>query len=416
MASAPNVGGRTSAGMARALKGVRVLEYCDGLSGPFCTKLMADLGAEVVHVEPPRTGDEARRLPPFVGDVPDNEKSAVFLFLNTNKLGITLEPGHPAGADMFRALVREVDIVVDESPPGRMESLGLGYEDLRALNPGLVMASITPFGRSGAYKSYKARALNISHVSGQGYMLPMPSPHLERPPVRIGGNCTDYDAGQSAAVAILAALYRKRLTGKGQFVEISQHEAVLSLQRIENVVSANGGERLTRKGPAADRNITNLFRCKDGYVVSVAPLQHQKDALAKLTQDEAGIARAHDPNADPAAVAEATRRRLAAWMEHHTAEEVCAKAQRLGIPVAPMSSPADVVRSAQMNARGFFGQVEHPVAGAVRMPIGLCHFSRTPFRLEHAAPRLGEHNERVYRQRLGLSADALHTLQQRGVI
>ena len=394
-----------------ALAGVRVLEYCRGISGPFCTKLMADLGAEVVHIEPPGTGDDTRRLPPFAGDVPHPEKSGLFLFLNTNKLGITLDPRVPDGQEIFRRLASTVDVLVEDWPPGHMEALGLGYDDLRALNPGLVMGSIAPFGRSGPYSGYKAHGLNLSHVSGQAYMLPLPSLDLERAPVKIGGNCTDYDAGQTAAVAILAALFSKHITGRGQLVEVSQQEVVLSLQRIENVVFANDGEVLTRKGPEVDRTITNMFRCKDGFVVCVTPLDHQKQALAKLADGEAGAAQRSGTDRP-----EAASERLAAWMRQRTTTEVCTKAQSVSCPMSPISAPDEVARSPQLNTRGFFAESEHPVAGRLQMPARPCHFSRTPIELERPAPVLGEHNDLIYRERLGYGADELRALRERGVL
>ncbi|MFI5397764.1 MAG: CaiB/BaiF CoA transferase family protein [Candidatus Binatia bacterium] len=394
----------------KALEGVSVLEYCHAISAPYCTKLMADLGAEVIHLEPPGRGDDTRRLPPFPGDTPHEEKSGLFLFLNTNKLGITLNPRLPAGQEIFRRLASTVDVVVEDWPPGHMEEMGLGYEQLRPLNLGLVMASITPFGRSGPYKGYKAYGLNISHVSGQGYMLPLPSPHLERAPVKIAGYCTDYDSGQTTAVAILAALYSRAITGKGQFIEVSQQEAVLSLQRVENVVAANGGEVLTRKGPETNDTISKMFLCKDGWVVAVTVLDHQKQALAKLVEGAEGPApRSGDHSA-------ALHERLAVWMRQRTTAEVCARAQSLNCPISPVSSPAEVARSKQMNARGFFAEVEHPIAGKLNIPARPCHFSRTPFGLERAAPLLGEHNAIIYRDQLGYGADELRALQEAGVI
>jgi CoA:oxalate CoA-transferase len=395
----------------KALAGVRVLEYGRGISAAYCSKLIADLGAEVIHLECPGRGDDTRRLPPFAGDAPHEEKSGLFLFLNTNKLGVTLNPRLPAGQEIFRRLVSSVDVVVEDWPPGHLEEMGLGYHDLRLLNPGLVMASITPFGRTGPYKDYKAHGLNISHVSGQGYMLPLPSPHLDRAPVKIGGNCTDYDSGQTTAVAILAALYSRHITGKGQLIEVSQQEAVLSLQRVENVVFANGGEVLTRKGPEADHAITQMFLCKDGWVISVTVLDHQKQALAQLAESAEGPAQRSGENSP-----EVLHERLASWMRQRTTEEVCAKAQSLNCPMSPISSPEDVARSKQMNARGFFAEMQHPIAGKLNIPARPCHFSKTPFELERAAPLLGEHNEIIYRQRLGCGAEEFRALKNTGVI
>ena len=393
----------------KALEGIRVLEYCRTISGPYCSKLMADLGAEVIHIESPRTGDETRRLPPFVGEVPDTEKSALFLFLNTNKLGITLDPRLPSGTQIFRRLAAGADVLVEDWPAGHMEELGCGYSDLRPLNTGLIMASITPFGRSGPYKAYKAYGLNISHASGQGYMLPLHLRDLERAPVKVGGNCTDYDSGQTTGIAILAALYWKGITGKGQFIEVSQQEAVLGLQRIENVVFANSGEVLTRKGPRGDQDIEQMFRTQDGYVIAVTPLAHQQQALAKLVG-------AQVDSTTGALDRETLRDRLVTWLRERTSADACARAQALSIPMSPISSPEDVARSEQMKSRDFFADVEHPIAGTVKLPARFCQFSRTPVALDHAAPLLGQHNEVIYRDRLGLAPDELRALQDAGVI
>lgn len=394
-----------------------MLDYCGTHSGPYCTKLMADLGAEVIHVEPPKTGDDARRSPPFPGDVSHPEKSGLFLFLNTNKLGITLDPRLPQGKEIFEKLAREVDVLVEDWPPGHMEELGLGYDDLRERNPGLVMASITPFGRSGPYRDYSAYPLNIAHVSGQANVLPMPSPDLERAPTMIGGNCTEYDPGQTAAVAILAALYSRAITGKGQLVEVSMQEAVLSMQRVEAVIPANGGDPSTRKGPETERLITVMFSCKDGHVVMVTPLQHQWEALMKLIGNTAWFEKkssAKPPvrTEDPEAMIEL----IGSWMKKHTREEICSRAQALSCPIAPISSSEDVVHSEQMKTREIFVDMEHPEAGGLRIPSAPYHFSETPWMLERAAPLLGEHNRTIYCERLGFGSEELRELEDAGVI
>ena len=401
----------------KALAGVRVLEYCRRISGPYCTKLMADLGAQVIHAEPPKTGDEARKNPPFPRGIPHPEKSGLFLFLNANKLGITLNVQLPQGKEIFERLVRELDVLVEDSHPGQMEKMGLGYEHLRELNPGLIVASITPFGRSGPLKDYKAYPLNISHVSGQGYVLPLPSPNLERAPTMVGGNCTEYDAGQTAAVAILSALYSKWTTGKGQFIEVSKQEAVLSMQRVEAVIFANSGQLSTRMGPRTERLITMMFPCKDGHVIAVTPLPHQWAALMKLVgntdwtpRDYAADREARAENAD--ALAEL----IGNWMKKHTMEEICREAQALSCPIAPVNSAEDVVNSEQMNVRGFFAEVEHQEVGKIKMPATPYHFSKTPMKLERAAPLLGEHNETIYCERLGYDREKLRELAAAGVI
>ena len=401
----------------KALEGVRVLEYCGTSTGPYCTKLMADLGAEVIHVEPPKTGDDARRSPPFAGDVPHPEKSGLFLFLNTNKLGITLNPRLPEGKKIFEQLVGKVDVLVEVWPPGHTEELGLGYDDLKKLHPGLIVASITPFGRSGPYKDYRAYPLNIAHVSGQGYVLPMPSPHLERAPTMIGGNCTEYDPGNTAAVAILAALYSRGITGKGQLVELSKQEAVLSMQRVEAVIVANGGDESTREGWKTEKLVTVMFSCKDGHVVMVTPLEHQWEALMKLVGNTEWFEK--KPSAGSRVRAEnpdAMIELIGSWMKKHTREEICSGAQALSCPIAPINSPEDVVHSEQMAARGIFVEMEHPAAGRMKIPSAPYQFSKTPWALERAAPLLGEHNESIYCERLGYDRNELRELEDAGVI
>jgi crotonobetainyl-CoA:carnitine CoA-transferase CaiB-like acyl-CoA transferase len=401
----------------KALEGVRVLEYCSTISGPYCTKLMADLGAEVIHVEPPGTGDDARGAPPFPRDVPHPEKSGLFLFLNTNKLGITLNPDLPRGKEIFQQLARDVDVLVEDGPPKQMERMGLGYDALRELNPGLIMASITAFGRSGPFEDYRAHALNISQVSGQGYLLPLPSPHLERPPVMVGGHCVDYDSGQTAAVAILSALYSKGITGKGQLIEVSKQEALLSFQKVEAVIFSNTGETSTRRGPRVERLITMMLPCKDGHVVAVTPQAHQWDALMKLVgSDDWSIPGLSTDAAHRTDNPDALIELVGNWMKKHTREEIWRKAQALSCPITPINSAEDVVKSKQMNARGFFAEMEHPVAGRMKLPARPYHFSKTPCALERAAPLLGEHNETIYCERLGYDVEELRELQRAGAI
>jgi crotonobetainyl-CoA:carnitine CoA-transferase CaiB-like acyl-CoA transferase len=401
----------------KALDGVRVLEYCTTISGPYCTKLMADLGAEVIHLEAPGTGDDARRSPPFPEDVPHPEKSGLFLFLNANKMGITLDPQLPRGKKIFEQLVKNADVLVEDRSPEQMERMGLGYDDLRKINPGLIVASITPFGRSGPFASYRAHPLNVSQVSGQGYLLPLPSPHLERPPTVVGGHCTDYDSGQTAAVAILSALFSKGITGKGQLIEVSKQEALLSFQRVEAVLFANAGQVSTRKGPDTERLITMLFPCKNGYVIVVTPLDHQWEALMKLIESDGESTQGLSTDAVRRAEnAAALLEFVGNWMKKHTKEEVWQKAQAANCPVTPINSAEDVVKSEQMNARGFFEEIEHPKAGRLKMPARPYHFSKTPCALERPAPLLGEHNDAIYRERLGYGEEELDELRKAGVI
>src|SRR4030042_234228 len=152
----------------KALSHLKVLELCNLVSGPYCTKLLADLGAEVIKIEPPKTGDEARLRPPFLNDTPNQETSGLFLYLNTNKLGITLDVKTAPGQNIMRDLIKRADIFVQDNPPKLADALGLTYDKLKNINPRLIITSITPFGETGPYRDYKAHELNLYHARGQG--------------------------------------------------------------------------------------------------------------------------------------------------------------------------------------------------------------------------------------------------------
>ncbi|MCJ7832755.1 MAG: CoA transferase, partial [Deltaproteobacteria bacterium] len=186
----------------RALEGMKIVEYCNMVSGPYCAKLLADMGADVFKIEQPHSGDDSRRRGPFPDDIPHQEKSGLFLYLNSNKKGLTLDTKKPEGEKIFKKLIKKTDVLIEDRPPGEMEALGLDYEKLKAVNPGLIMISITPFGRSGSFKDYKAYQLNTVHASGQGYMLPIPALDMERPPVKVGGHSSGFDVGLVAVVAV----------------------------------------------------------------------------------------------------------------------------------------------------------------------------------------------------------------------
>jgi crotonobetainyl-CoA:carnitine CoA-transferase CaiB-like acyl-CoA transferase len=217
------------------------------VAGPYCGKLLAELGAEVVKAEPP-AGDSARREGPFAGNSPHPEKSCLYLYLNAGKLGITLDLKSPRGRGIFERLVESVDVLLEDTPPGTLDDLGLGYTRLTQLNPRLVVTSITPFGQTGPYHGYKAYHLNIYHAGGDGYLLQSGGKTLDQPPMTGGGHLGDYEAGSAASVATFAALLAGRATGQGQHVDVSKQEALLALNRDSRHAAAPV-ENERRPGP-----------------------------------------------------------------------------------------------------------------------------------------------------------------------
>ena len=219
---------------AGPLSGLKVVEYCEFVSGPFCTKMLADLGAEVIKIERPE-GDEARRRGPYLHDDPNPELSGLFLYHNTNKKGVTLNLESEKGREIFKELAKGADVLVEDTRPGTMESYGLDYSVLKELNPSLIMASITPFGQTGPYRDYKSYYLNTYHASGAGYVLPAASPNADREPIKGGGYVGESDIGVYAATGIMGAVYWRECGGTGQYIDISRQEALMCLERM-NIV------------------------------------------------------------------------------------------------------------------------------------------------------------------------------------
>ena len=399
-----------------ALEGVRILEYCRTVTGAYTTKIMADLGAEVIKIEPPGIGDDARRKAPFPGDIPHPEKSGLFLYLNSNKMGVTLDAQKITGAEIFKKMVKDMDILVEDGSPGEIEKAGLGYDELKLLNPGLIMTSITPYGRSGRYKDYKAYQLNIANASGQANMLPLPSPNLDRPPVKPGGNLTDYDPALMAVVAILAAFFWKGVSGKGQFIEISKQEALINMQRVESVTFANMGLIMNRMG-MSNAMPGGIMPCKDGYVVSVSPEDHQWDSLMELIGEPDWSKKdwCKDRFVRAENAVELTKL-IVEWMVRHSKEQIYREGQSLSCPIAPLHSTEDMVKSEQLQARAFLAEIEHPAVGKLKFPTSPYRFSKTPWQLRRPAPLLGESNEEIYCERLGYSRDELVKLREAGII
>ncbi len=398
----------------RALEGVRVLEYCDMIAGPYCGKLLADLGAESIKIEQPLVGDRARRIGPFPDDLPHPDKSGLFLYVNTNKRGITLDPTLVTGRRILRELVKQTDVLIEDQTPGGMEALGLDYETLAAANPGLIVVSITPFGQTGPYAEYACRTLNLHHVSAHTtkfFLARFEEPG--KPPVPPGGYVGEYDGGLNGAIAALAALFGRMLTGEGQHVDVSKQESLLGLERVDLCRFADGETIIGRIG----MQIGGLIPCKDGWVILTMPQDHQWDGLVQAMGNPEW---AQDPQF-ATEMGRADRRdeiqpHVEAWAAERTEDELYHLAQSHSVPLSPVRSTEGVFNWRQTQERRFFQEVEHPVAGKFYYPTAGYIFSEMPWQAERPAPLLGEHNEEVYCGRLGYSHEELARLRAEGVI
>lgn len=397
------------------LSGVKIIEYCSFVAGPYCTKLFADLGAEVIKVEK-LEGDEARKMGPFLGDNPNSELSGLFLYHNTNKLGITLNLHSPAGQDIFKKLVAKADILVEDGRPGDLEKLGLNYESIKQVNASLIMASITPFGQDGPYRDYKAYCLNTYHSSGAGYVLPANSPNADREPVKGGGFVGECDVGVCASVSILGALYWRNAGGTGQYIDISKQEAEMALERMNLVRYYELGKSPTRI--KINRLRDTLLHCRDGgYIKIVLYPDKQWNGLVEalgtpewIKEEQFGDHKARESNFD------ALTARLQEEASKYDTADLFFRIQSQGTACAPVCSAEQVFKSPQTQARDFYVEINHPVTGTLMYPGLPYKLSKTPPRHNRGAPLLGEHNEEVYCNRLGYSKQELVNLRKAGVI
>lgn len=396
------------------LSGVKVLEYCSFIAGPHCAKMLADLGAEVVKIEKPE-GDVARKHGPYLKDKVDKELSGIFLYENTNKKGITLNLETETGRQIFKKLVAEADVLLEDTDAGTMESLGLNYDVLKQINPGLIMASLTPFGQYGPYRDYKAYNLNIYHASGAGYVLPAASPNADREPIKGGGYVGETDVGACLSVGILGALYWRNNGGTGQYIDLSRQEAEMALERMNIVRYYMLGKNPSRVG--INRVRDTMLQCKDGgYVIVVLYPQKQWEGLVRAlgtpewTQEE----RFQEQKIRDKHFYE-MRDLLREEAKQYDTMELFSKVQAEGTACAPVCSAEQTFNSPQTQARNFFVEIDHPVAGKLMYPGVPYKLSKSTPADNVGAPTLGQNNEEIYAA-MGYSKQDIVTLAQSGVI
>jgi crotonobetainyl-CoA:carnitine CoA-transferase CaiB-like acyl-CoA transferase len=389
------------------LEGIRILDLADE-EASFCTKLLADMGANVIKVERPG-GDPSRKMGPFSADTSDPERSLFFLYHNTNKLGITLNLEHSEGRKIFRRLVEKVDVVVESFSPGYLKSLGLSFEILSRTNPKLILVSVTGFGQDGPRSQYKSCDLVASAFGGQMYVSGSPS----TPPLKPFGEQSYYAASLFAAIGILLALRRRNRSGKGEHIDISLQEAVVST--LEHVMIQYFYEKTIpkRQGSLHWNNSFSILPCKDAHILM--SLFQQWDTLVEWMDGE-GMA---EDLRDERYKEEEFRQShldhivevLQRWTETHTANELFELGQLMRFPWAPVYSPKGVLENPQLKARGFFVEVSHPELGTpMQYPGAPYKFDGCSLDRWKRAPLIGEDNRKIYQKELGLSEEELERL------
>ena len=413
-----------------ALTGCRVLDLTEGPLS-LCGKLLADFGADVIKIEPPG-GDESRRIGPFHGDDPHPEKSLFWWAYNVNKRGITLDLATSEGRELFRPLVRSADFVIESFRPGHLHELGLGYEALAALNPRLILMSISPFGQDGPKSRNPWSDLTAWASCGAAYI----TGDRDRSPVCMGFiPQISAQAASEAMTAVMIAHYERECSDQGQHIDLSIQESGIGILQAtvemwdlaRHEYMRSGGTWMATSGAA--RRLA--FPCKDGFAIllqggggSVRMVQSSQSLVKWM--DENGMAPdwlksfdwVNDYNADN--VRQETIDRIEAciapFLLTRTKKEIYTEGWTRGITIAPQNTMADIARDEQLAARGFWEQVPHPELGVTVTYCGaFAKMSATPLTCRRRPPLIGEHNAEVYGE-LGLSNDALATLARAGVV
>ncbi len=406
----------------------RALDLTDD-KGFLCGKILADLGAEVIKVERPE-GDPSRMKGPYYHDQLDPEKSLFWFSYNQGKKGITLNLESPPGKKLFLELVGKADWVIESFAPGYMESLGLGYEVLRATNPRLIVAAVTPFGQTGPYRDYKATDIVGLAMGGWMYLAGEP----EGAPMRPSSFQAYLNAAAEAAVACLIALHYRESTGKGQYIDISMQASIIPLLRnapqwwdLRGVVLQRQGT--LRSGLSSGAIQRQTWPCKDGYISFLllgAPIGTRTNQALVEWMDEEGMAddylkgmdwTAFDMASAPQEMHQEMEERLGKFFLSHTALDLLEGAVARRILLYPVSNMRDISQNRQLAARGFWQQVEHPELGtSLTYPGPFAQGSGNPCRPGKRAPLIGEHNEQIYGNILNIPVERLDSLKREGVI
>jgi crotonobetainyl-CoA:carnitine CoA-transferase CaiB-like acyl-CoA transferase len=400
-----------------ALEGIAVVELGQMVSAPYCAKLFADYGAEVIKVEPPESGDVARRCGPFPGDVPHAEKSGLFHFLNTNKHGITLDASAEAGRDLLLRLLARADVLIENNPPAHMKDLGLDYPAFESVNPNLVMISITPYGQTGPYSGWKGYDLNAFHLSGASHR------YCGRPgeaPLEHGTFSADFYGAATAATWGLAATLGRARVGGGQHVDVSCAEAIAATfvggQNIGGYAQDGKFEHRTGVGMPLGAPAT-ILPCKDGHVWMLALEPGQWNGLAEVmgNPDWAQLEMFQDMFVR-AQNADAIYPLIEEWTMQHGKLEIMERCQAAGVPVTAVFTVEEAAEHPHLRERGYVVELEHPELGRFRDLGPPFKLPESPGGPRAAAPLLGQHNDLVYGERLGLSADERAQLRADDII
>lgn len=413
--------------MKTMLSPYRVLDLSDE-KGTVCGEILAQLGADVIKIEMP-CGSSERCKGPFVHDICHPERSLFWFAFNRGKKGITLRLESQEGKEIFRRLVRNADIVVESFPPGYLDAIGLGYPALREINPGIIVVSISPFGQTGPYRNYKGPDIVIEALSGYMYLCG----DRDRAPVRVSYPLAYGYAGAQGAIGGLIAFYAREITGEGQHVDVSVQEGMTEFTLMAPLFWDTLGQMNMRSGQfrgGTSRKTRDIWECKDGWVtfgIYGGQLGGRVNKELAMWMDSEGLADEFLKSLDWEALDMVTvsqedidriEKAVGGFFMRHTMAELYEGAIKRGINLCPIWTPRELLSSVQLEARDFWEQVKH-----AELEMSITYSGRffkssamPPYQVEERAPLIGEHNEEIYRGKLGLSVSELRHLKERGIV
>ena len=396
----------------KALEGLRVLEMGQLIAGPSAARMLAEFGAEVIKVESPKTGDSIRTW-----RVVENGTSLWWYVQSRNKKSITINLREPEGQQLIRELVKEVDILIENFRPGTMEKWGLGYEDLKAINPRLIMIRVSGYGQDGPYRDKAGFGSIGEAMGGLRYITGYP----DRPPTRVGISIGDSLSALYSVIGALMAVYHRdtKGTGEGQVIDVALYESVFSLMESTLPEFDRAGLIRERTGSTLP-GITpsNTYICKDGKYVVIGA---NGDAIFKRLMNTLGHPEAAEDlrfenNAKRSEHAEYLDKLIEEWTKSMPFAEVMEYLDKAKVPAGPIYSIEDIVNDAHYQAREMIREVEVDGLGTLKMPGIVPKMSETPGEIEWAGPKLGQHTDEILKEKIHLSDEQINALKEHGII
>ncbi len=395
--------------MAGPLEGIKVLDLTRVLAGPFATMLLSDLGAEVIKIEQPETGDESRNFGPF-----KNGFSLYFMSVNRGKRSVTLNLKTERGINIFKELISQCDILVENFRPGTMKKLGLDYETLTVEYPSLIYAACSGFGQTGPMAKHGAYDMIIQGMGGIISITGQP----DAPPVRVGTSISDITAALFTTIGILSALHHRNISGKGQLVDVAMLDSLVAV--LENaIVRYFATDEIPRPLGSRHPAITpfEAFESADGHIIIAIGNDTLWTKFCEYVNQKQLISDSRFcSNAERTANHAVLFPILSDIMRQRTTDEWLEALEKIGVPCGPINTIDTVVNHPQVQAREMITNVFHQITGAVEVPGLPIKLSETPGHIEVPAPDLGEHTDEVLTDMLKITPEEILQLRQNGIL